>query len=311
MPLVQAAPKIVTLAGILREKGYTEVRMKRRSNASVVRVQLNGRPLDLVVDTGASSNVIHSDVVNGLGINFTASTEAAYGAFDKIKRARRAGEAREFTVGTFAAGPTPIKAMFMGELVAGLNQPEGLLGIGFLNRYAAIIDCFGLGLFLKQSPAPVGGLSSGLRAGGYTEIAMRVSGGGIVVPVTLGTRAGYLIVDTGAPHTLLDEKAVSGLNYTRFGTALVMGDVGGDALRVTRLKVNDMRIGAFPVPTQEVATADLELVRRGGGMPGGAPCFGFLGQDLLAFYVGIIDCGHLRLFLRLDPVVEAARKRKS
>jgi hypothetical protein len=37
--------------------------------------------------------------------------------------------------------------------------------------------------------------------------------------------------------------------------------------------------------------------------------FGYLGQDLLACYVGIIDCAALKLFLRFDPIIDAARRR--
>lgn len=172
------------------------------------------------------------------------------------------------------------------------------------------MDCFGLQLFLKQSSALATGLAAGLKAGGYVEIPVRTGGSHLYVPVSFGDRAGYMVVDTGAPNTLVDEQAVHGLNYQRFGTRLAFGDVGGNAQSVTRLKVHDLRVGSFPIPIQEVALSDMSVMRSHAKSVGVGPFFGILGQEILAYYVRIIDCGQLRLFLRLDPGVEAARKRR-
>jgi hypothetical protein len=233
------------------------------------------------------------------------------GAFGKAKAAEHKGTAKEFTVGTFAAGATPVRVMYMGDQSRlGAKSTEGLLGLKFLHDHAAVMDCFGLQLFLKQSAAPTTGLASGLKAGGYTEIPVKTGGSHLYVPVTFGNRTGYMVIDTGAPNTLVDANAVEGLKYLRFGTRLAFGDIGGNATDVTRLKVNDMRVGAFPIPTQEVALSDLAVMRSHAKSVGAGPFFGILGQEILAYYVGIIDCGQLRLFLRLDPVVEAARKRR-
>jgi predicted aspartyl protease len=308
---LRAAPKVVTLASMLAEKGYTRVPMKRNFNAATVRVVVNGRPLDLVVDTGAYNTVIHSDQGHWIGLELKQTEGGVSGAFGKAKSVEHKGTAKEFSVGAFAAGATPVRVMYMGDQSGmGAKATEGLLGLKFLHDHAAVMDCFGLQLFLKQSSTPAAGLANGLKAGGYTEIPVRTGGGHLYVPVTFGNRTGYMVIDTGAPNTLVDVNAVAGLNYQRFGTRLAFGDIGGNASDITRLKVTDMRVGAFPIPTQEVALSDLSVMRSHAKSVGVGPFFGILGQELLAYYVGIIDCGQLRLFLRLDAVVEAARKRR-
>lgn len=68
-----------------------------------------------------------------------------------------------------------------------------------------------------------------------------------------------------------------------------------------------MELGGFSVPAQGVGVADLPT--QSGGGPG--VFFGYLGQDLLSYYVGIIDCHALKIFLRIDPVIEAERKKRN
>lgn len=308
---LQAAPKVVTLAGMLMEKGYTRVPLQRKYNAAAVRVVVNGKPLDLIIDTGAFSTLIHSDQGTNLGLNLKRSDGAVYGAFGKSRNIEREGMAKEFSVGPFVAGPTVLHVLYMGDQSgAGAKSTEGVLGLKFLHDHAAILDCFGLQLFLKNSSAPTAGLAAGLKAGGYTEIPVKTAGSHLYVPVSLGSRSGYMVIDTGARHTLIDEKAIEGLSYPRFGTRLAFADVGGNAEAVSRLKVHDLRIGSFPIPTQEVALGDLSVMRSHARSVGVGSFFGILGQEILAYYVGIIDCGQLRLFLRLDPGVEAVRKKR-
>ena len=240
------------------------------------------------------------------------SGDAAYGALDRVKRKQqREGEVRDFGVGGFQAGPTRIHVLNIGERTSSRDSTDGLLGIDFLHRFNAIIDCLHSGLYLKSGPATFGGLAQGLKSGGYTEIPLRPTNAGIAVAATLGTRRGYFIVDTGSPTTLLDTKAVEGLKYPRSvahgGVSLV--DIGGSSSELMQVTVNDLRVGNFPIPTQAVGLADLELMRGSLKAPEGWQFFGLLGQELLAYYIGVIDCRELKLYLRFDAGLDARRAR--
>lgn len=68
-----------------------------------------------------------------------------------------------------------------------------------------------------------------------------------------------------------------------------------------------MEIGNFSVPPQWVGVAGLPYSKTGETEN---VFFGYLGHDLLACYVGIIDCGALKLFLRFDSVIDAARRNR-
>lgn len=85
-----------------------------------------------------------------------------------------------------------------------------------------------------------------------------------------------------------------------------MQDVGKHVSRVQLTHFTTMEIGNFSVPSQWVLVGDLPYSKEGRTEN---LFFGYLGQDLLACYVGIVDCGALKLFLRFDPVIDAARRR--
>ncbi len=308
-----AAPARVSgVGGFLLEKGFTRVPLKRYRNHSQARVILNGQHMDLVVDTGADMTVITPGAMQSLGLKVTEHKGDTYGAMSRVSRSRQAGDVQDFRVGDYQAGVTPVSSI--GSFVGGGKNgrtTEGLLGIDFLNKHQGVIDCFRQELYLKapNAPSASAALSGGLRAGGCKEIQIVPTNQGLLVPITLNGHAGWLVIDTGAPYTLVDEAAVRGHGMSRASTrGLGMSDVGGESRRVDMAYFKELLIGAFSVPPQGIGVAD---IRQGAApkMHGGKPVFGYLGQELLGFYAGVIDCRSLKLYLRLDPAIEAERKR--
>jgi hypothetical protein len=310
------APKVSSLAGVLIEEGYTPISLKRVGNHFYVSCKLNGRSTRLIVDTGAGGTVIASGTLKSLGAPLTERQGKVYGFLGLAAKNIKVGEIKDFQVGPYQAGTHPVGAWdFSYQISPRGSDMDGLLGIDFLHRHQAIIDCFRMHLFLKSPSAPSSSaaLSAGLRAGGCTEIPMQyVAYRGLTVPVRINGRSGYLVIDTGMTHTLLNQQAIAGLNMPLASAARLgrggwaMQDVGKHVSRVQLTHFTTMEIGNFSVPSQWVLVGDLPYSKEGRTEN---LFFGYLGQDLLACYVGIVDCGALKLFLRFDPVVDAARRR--
>jgi predicted aspartyl protease len=311
------APKVSSLAGLLIEEGYTPLTLKRAGNEFYVSCKLNGRSASLIVDTGAGRTVITSALLRSLSLPLRKGEENVYGMMGLAGKNIEAGEIKDFQVGPYQAGAHPVGAWDLSSLG---SKPEassidGLLGIDFLHRHQAVIDCFRMHLFLKPPSAPSTSatLNAGLRAGGCTEIPMRpVSYRGLTVPAPINGHSGYFVVDTGAAHTLLSQNAIVGLNMrlasaARFWTQLGVQDVGKNVSVIQKAHFTTMEIGNFSVPLQWVGVVDLPHSKSGETEN---VFFGYLGHDLLACYVGIIDCGALKLFLRFDPVIDAARRKR-
>ena len=314
---LSGAPKVSSLAGVLIEEGYTPVTLKRAGNEFYVSCKLNGRSASLIVDTGAGRTAIASALLRSLGLSLTKGEENVYGMMGLAGKNISAGEIKDFQVGPYQAGPHPVSAWDFSSFASagrGLSL-DGLLGIDFLHRHHAVIDCFRMHLFLKPPSAPSTSatLSAGLKAGGCTEIPMTpISDRGLTVPARINGRSGYFVVDTGAAHTLLSQNAIAGLNMrlasaSRFWTRLNVQDVGKNVRVIEKAYFTTMEIGNFSVPPQWVGVTDLPHSKSGGTEN---VFFGYLGHDLLACYVGIIDCGALKLFLRFDPVIDAARRKR-
>jgi gag-polyprotein putative aspartyl protease/Aspartyl protease len=308
------APKVSSLAGLLIEEGYTPLTLKRARNEFYVSCKLNGRSASLVVDTGAGATVIGSGTLRSLGVPLTKVEGNVYGMLDLAAKSINVGEIKDFQVGPYQAGAHRVGAWDFSFVRAGRSM-DGLLGIDFLHRHQAIIDCFRMHLFLKSPSAPSTSatLSAGLRAGGCTEIPMKpVRYRGLTVPARINGRSGYFVVDTGAAHTLLNQQALAGLNMrvvsaARFWTQLGVQDAGKNVSVVRKAQFTTMEIGNFSVPPQWVGVVDLPHSKSGETEN---VFFGYLGHDLLACYVGIIDCAALKLFLRFDPVIDAARRKR-
>jgi hypothetical protein len=310
------APKVSSLAYLLVESGYTPLTLKRAGNEFYVSCKLDGRSANLIVDTGAGWTVVGSGILKSLGLRLTKGEENVYGMMGLAGKNIKAGEIKDFRVGPYQAGAHLVSAWDFSQFASGVKglSMDGLLGIDFLRRHQAVIDCFRMHLFLNPPSAPStsAALSAGLKAGGCTEIPMTpISHRGLTVPARINGRSGYLVVDTGAANTLLSQNAIAGLNMrlaspTSFGK-LGAPDVGKHMMILQMAHFTTMEIGNFSVPPQWLCVTDLPHSKSSETEN---VFFGYLGHDLLACYVGIIDCGALKLFLRFDPVIDAARRRK-
>ena len=321
---LSGAAQISSLAGVLIEKGYTPVKLKRASNHFYVSCKLNGRSASLLVDTGAGATLIEPAMLKSLGVPLTKVEGDWYGFLGPAAKSMNAGEIKDFQVGPYQAGAHRVGAWDFSSYrrAKGAPRMDGILGIDFLHRNQAVIDCFQMDLFLKPPSVSSASatLSAGLRAGGCTEIPIQVTHRGSTVPAQINGRSGYLVVDTGMRNTMLSEHAIAGLDLhvaalagsgkrTGIGGTIRYGvqDIGKNVSSIQRAYVDKMEIGNFGLPSQWVVVGELPYSKSSGT---DNIFFGYLGQDLLAYYVGIIDCAAMQLFLRFDPVIDAARRRR-
>ena len=308
------ARQVSTITSTLLEFGYTVVKLKRSQNHVYASCKVNGQDANLAVDTGAQRTAISPAKLGSAAQSAKKHEGHAYGVMGQMSGSLKSADVSDFQVGSYNGGSHPVEVWDFSRQktpAAGIRM-DGLLGIDFLHRHQAVIDCFQMNLFLKSPSAPSSSaaLSAGLKAGGCIEIPIHVVSDGLAVSVQINGKAGYLILDTGAPWTVFRERAIADLNLRRVSAGINAGiaDVQRGVTRVHTVYFQTMEIGGFSVPPQGVAVSDLPTLRGGG--PGGV-FFGFLGQDLLSYYVGIVDCHALKLYLRLDPAVEAERKKRN
>jgi hypothetical protein len=151
------------LADFLSARGYVRVPLARSGVGHFhAAAELNGRPVEVLVDSGASCTVVAMTLVRELGLRAEALEGAAAGAGGTLDQFMIHGA--ELRFGAFAprmAGPVgldfeqvnaPLRAQ-------GSTEVDLILGADVFDAHAAVIDYSSQSLFLAvvaAEPAPAG-----------------------------------------------------------------------------------------------------------------------------------------------------------
>ncbi len=114
---------------------------------------LNGKPAQLMIDTGAFTTLIHRPFVRKMKLPMR-DTPYASGAVNLEQRGLQLATIRRFAIGPFLVkgkevGVMDLKGLIHGDLLQGTPPVAGLLGSEFLRRNNAIIDFGTRTLYLK------------------------------------------------------------------------------------------------------------------------------------------------------------------
>jgi len=115
--------------------------------------KLNGKPAQLMIDTGAFTTLIHRPFVREMRLPLR-NTPYASGAVNLDERGLQLATIRRFAVGSFMVkgkevGVMDLQGLIHGDLLRGKPPVAGLLGSEFLRRNHAIIDFGTRTLYLK------------------------------------------------------------------------------------------------------------------------------------------------------------------
>ncbi len=115
--------------------------------------KLNGKPAQLMIDTGAFTTLIHRPFVREMRLR-TRNTPYTSGAVNLDERGLQLAIIRHFAVGPFLVrgkevGVMNLDGLVHGDLLKGKPPVAGLLGSEFLRRNNAIIDFGTRTLYLK------------------------------------------------------------------------------------------------------------------------------------------------------------------
>jgi hypothetical protein len=115
--------------------------------------ELNGKPAQLMIDTGAFTTLIHRPFVREMRLK-TRDTPYTSGAVNLDERGLQLAVIRRFAVGPYLVkgkevGVMNLDGLIHGDLLEGKPPVAGLLGSEFLRRNNAIIDFGNRTLYLK------------------------------------------------------------------------------------------------------------------------------------------------------------------
>jgi clan AA aspartic protease (TIGR02281 family) len=180
-----------------------ELTVQLREQLPVVRVTVNGRSADLIVDTGATTTVFNRNAAAVLGLQAMAGRGLTYTSV------QGSGQASRATIETLRLGPWTLTDVAVAVVA---NTPEdGVLGLDILSRYDIDVHLQQNEIVLHQGglcpgetpplagvilELPTGRLAA--RSGFGPPGQARVLEPYLVVPVRLDGAATFAMLDTGA-----------------------------------------------------------------------------------------------------------------
>lgn len=203
----------------------------------LVRGTINGHPVRLVLDTGASHVSLSPEAAQAVGIGQLRS--ARFTTFGAEHGSAQMGFAQSVEVGSAVAEDVPV---FVAAVPA-VFEADGFLGLSFLRRFAFRVDY--QNRLVAFSPA-----ASGAPDKGGSRLRMREDGR-LVVEAEVDGALARLIVDTGAGQSLIlrhwfVEAQNLGTRYPKRLSTIT----GASLLGLTRgeyARLNSVRLGSSTV----------------------------------------------------------------
>ena len=282
-------------------------------NHLLIPAQVNGRPANLLLDTGSKINFLQADRAQHFGARPTG------GELHSGGRAFPAAAIDELRIGPVTLGAAQVglfnPAQFRGPVPGkGGKAADGIIGADLLRRYGAIINCRTQQLFFTTASTAPLNLAATTRALGFVRVPLQPTSRGLIsVPCSIGSNAGALAIDTGAFVTVFDAAAVSPLQLAREPSTLTARTAGGRVRALELARVERLRIGDVPVDPQRFAVMDMfpkkKPLRTFTGInriefydarawKARREIWGLLGNELLYQHHAIIDLDRFALYLK-------------
>lgn len=214
-----------SITQVCRAEHVAELPARLIHNQLVVPVRLDGRPVDLLVDTGSEGSMVTPEAAEQLGLRRDPRrTTTIHGTGGTVVSAN--AEVRRFEVGALALYD---QSVAVGPVPSSANTGvAGLLGADWLAGYDLDLDVphHRLGLWR------VSGCGKGFDPLGGKHFALpliRTQRGRVLVPIVVNGTGLLAYLDSGAAATVITTAAATRLGITR--TALA-SDPGGFGLGV-------------------------------------------------------------------------------
>ena len=268
-----------------------------RSGHFVVRAEINGQPVRLVVDTGCPVTVLTEAAYRRLARPDAGSRLPAGDVRLRSLNGRpaRSGFVDDLHVGDSSLGGTHVAVAALEAVLgrgAGGHVADGILGADSLHRSRAVLDLARRTLVLRGQAA-----SNDTRAGYVRVPAAYTTGRHLAVPCILAEDPYRFVVDTGSPFTVVRREVVRSEDLAQPARMASMHTLGGDTL-VAWVPLRRWNIGSFPVTRAIVGAGSFrggifdERTRAGGEVAG------LLGLDWLVRWGAVIDFGERAVYLR-------------
>ena len=302
-------PEAVRAQWLVRH-GYTEVPIQvSKTSVLDITATANGKPLRLLIDTGAVRDYIDSSVQKRLELRPEPIEKEDVESF-----AGRSEIQERLTVDDFAVGLLHGRWQALLLDQSGLAPRDGMLGNGYLLRNAAVIDYGSKRMFLcnrsEHSPRDNNVTDRGsdefaalLKKQAYQEVPLSY-GEKIARPhvdATINGEPLRLKVDTGATSSILATSLIERCRLPKYDAAQRIRTAFGVLHTAYRTHAKNFSFGGR---TEELDALLLDMDRQNAELKsiGEHPADGILGSRFLLAHAAVIDFGAKKLYVQARQV---------
>jgi predicted aspartyl protease len=262
-------------------------------------IQSNGKPGNLLIDTGSPATLIFRSSLKKLDLTESKTKAPVRGLFGAGREVYGLTTIRALTTGNCRLTNVPVQvATGRVDNPFGLVNSNGLLGLRELIKFGAVLDLPNRLVYLRPSrpSGDVGAeIKSTLLRQGYAPVPLSITDFHLRIAGAVNKIPCYFLVDTGAYLTLLDSNFASGAKIQVIPTRLVArGLVGSRSVGMAILP--SLRIGNYELRHASTSIVRLDAQAVGGGSR--SEVAGLIGIEYLAMNSAIFDFITGTMYLR-------------
>lgn len=298
----------------LTSLGYVSLPLKKITNDSRFsgKFQVNGKPVELLIDSGANS----TDLDNHLGAKLGLRIDK------QAKVVSRGALGRPVTssvgLGVLSAGPVsalPFPFMLANESLGttATSRYDGQVGLDALEALGALIDLRSGKMWVPggrgQNQTLAGIQPLGEHSGlGFDVLRLRPAKNlpHLVLESQWNGRLVTWIVDTGAEVSVLSKRSANQLGLQTKSSSARIIDASGDNASARSAAFNNIVFENLVVSDFPVAVIPLPVVRKNFNDHNGRPVDGIIGMDFLQSSAALFDAGSRLLYVG-DPALLGTR----
>lgn len=278
----------------LTKNGYGGAPLVHLGNFYHLPIHSNGRPGNLLVDTGGPMTLVYRSSLGQLNLAESKTTEHVNGAFGRGSDVYGLTTIKALTVGNCLLTNVPVAVASDSSLSRPLSN--GVLGLRELIKFGAILDFQNHLLYLRPS-RPGEKIGSQIKAilsrQGYTAIPLLLKKNHLYIVGAVNGVPCHFIVDTGSYVTALDARFATRTKLNVGAPRLVGEGLGGSSPEgMTRL--SSLRIGNYEIKNGSASVAPLNPLI----FEAHSDTAGFLGAEYLAINRAIFDFVSGTMYLR-------------
>jgi predicted aspartyl protease len=298
-PFCWGAVKLDALGAYLISQGYGGAQLVRTGQYYHLPIVANGKPANLIVDTGAPTSLIFRRSLKQLELSETKTDLSEGGAFGKGKQAFGVTTIGTLTAGNCTLTNVPVAVANDDAALTAAVRPNGLLGLRELVKFGAVVDLSHRLIYLRPSrPGSDAGASirSMLQHSNYTAISLSPARGHLRVPGKVNDVPCHFLVDSGAFVTVLDRGFARSARLGAIPARAEAHSIGKSSVQISLARFSSLWVGDYQIHRASATVADLSssILNRGTD----SEAQGLLGIEYLGLNSAIFDFVSGTMYLR-------------